>query len=160
VTGFTINLTSLGLREAEAALARLSPLDGADLLSGLGRLIREQTVDRLQAGGPSPGGAAFKPNLEGRKPVLFRSGELARSVDYRAGAQQLLVGSSLIYAAIHQFGGTIMPKNASRLAFRIGNRLVFARKVTMPARPYLGLSGEDRSEIVRATALFIRSRIG
>ena len=70
---------------------------------------------------------------------------------------QAIIGSGLIYAAIHQFGGTIVPKSADRLAFRIGNRQIFAKKVTMPARPYIGLSGEDRAELVQAAAAYVRS---
>lgn len=43
------------------------------------------------------------------------------------------VGSNIVYAAIHQFGG------------QAGKE----RKVTLPARPYLGIDERDRSEIVR-----------
>ncbi len=48
------------------------------------------------------------------------------------------VGSNLVYAAIHEFGGIIRPRNVSgRLVFEIDGELVFAREVTIPARPYL-----------------------
>ena len=47
------------------------------------------------------------------------------------------IGSRLKYAAIHEFGGKTQPhviraKNGKALAFRIGQRLVFARQVKHP----------------------------
>ena len=59
----------------------------------------------------------------------------------------LQIGTNKLYGAIHQFGGTIEPKAYPALVFRIDGKLCFARKVTIPARPYLGVSAEDRAEI-------------
>lgn len=156
MTALVLKVTPQGFEAIERRLSRLNPLQQDTLLAGLGRLIREQTVERLQKGGPSPAGQAWTPNREGRKPILFRSGALARSIDYAVGGAQLVVGSGLVYAAIHQFGGVILPKESPRLAFRIGNRMVFARKVTMPARPYIGLSPADRREVILAAVQYIR----
>lgn len=155
-----ISIDVSGLAPIEQLLARLDPLQTETLLESLARLMREQIRERLAAGGPSPSGAAWAPNKEGRKPVLYRSGALYESIDYAVAGNQAVVGSGKPYAAIHQFGGTIVPKKADRLAFRIGNRQIFAKKVTMPARPYVGLSGEDRAELVRAAALYIRRLFG
>lgn len=41
------------------------------------------------------------------------------------------------YALIHELGGVITPVTAKALAFKIGDRWVFAKSVTIPARPYL-----------------------
>lgn len=146
-----------GFETIEQALARLNPFQGEHLLEALARLIQQSVRERLIAGGPAPDGSAWKANLEGRRPVLHRSGALARSIDYAVSGMQAVVGSGLIYAAIHQFGGVILPKKGDRLSFRIGNRQIFARKVTMPARPYIGLSGEDRAELVQAAGAYLRS---
>ena len=64
-----------------------------------------------------------------------------------AGDRTVEIGSNLPYAAVHQFGATIKPRAAKVLMFR-GH---VAKSVTIPARPYLGLSDEDRSEIVGRT---------
>ena len=152
-----VNIHLSGFETIEAALARLNPFQAGHLLEALARLIRESVRERLLAGGPSPDGAAWAPNLENRRPILHRSGTLARSIDYAVQGMQAIVGSGLIYAAIHQFGGTILPKSAERLAFWIGNRQVFARKVTMPPRPYIGISADDRVELVQATVAHLRS---
>lgn len=76
--------------------------------------------------------------------ILRERGQLMGSIVYQVTANTLAWGSPLIYAAIHQKGGTIVPRTADALVFRMGNRVVFARKVTIPARPYLGVSAEDR----------------
>lgn len=152
-----IHVQLSGFETIEQALARLNPFQGEHLLEALARLIRESVRERLIAGGPAPDGSAWAPNLEGRRPILHRSGALARSIDYAVSGMQAIVGSGLIYSAIHQFGGTILPKKADRLSFRIGNRQVFARKVSMPARPYIGLSGDDRAELVQAAGAYLRS---
>lgn len=153
----TVHVQLQGIDTIEAALARLNPFQAEHLLEALARLIRASVRERLIAGGPAPDGSAWAPNLENRRPILHRSGALARSIDYAVQGMQAIVGSGLIYAAIHQFGGTILPKAGDRLAFRIGNRQVFARKVTMPARPYIGISADDRAELVQAAVAHLRS---
>ncbi len=160
MSALVVRMNVSGFETIDAILDRLSRPQGETLIESLARLMREQIKNRIEAGGPSPDGAAWKANIEGRKPMLYRSGALARSIDYAVSGNQAVVGSGLIYAAIHQYGGTILPKKGDRLAFRIGNRQVFARKVTMPARPFVGLSGEDRGELVRAAVLYLRSLIG
>ena len=152
----SVHVQLSGFETIEQALARLNPFQADLLLESLARLIQQSARERLIAGGPAPDGSAWAPNLEGRRPVLHRSGALARSIDYAVSGMQAVVGSGLIYAAIHQFGGTIVPKKGDRLAFQIGGRQIFARKVTMPARPYIGLSGEDRAELVQAAASYLR----
>ena len=56
------------------------------------------------------------------------------------------VGTNVIYAAIQEFGGTITPKNGPFLVFMIDGELVFARQVTIPARPYMR-PGFDESRV-------------
>lgn len=64
--------------------------------------------------------------------ILRASGDLMNSINVETDASQARVGSPLVYAAIHHFGG-----DAGR-----------GRKVTIPARPYLGLSAADEEEIL------------
>lgn len=76
-----------------------------------------------------------------RGQVLNRqSGDLAGSIHYRLrGNATAIVGTNMVYAAIHEFGGTIKAKNAPYLVFRVsGGRYVRTKEVHMPARPYLG----------------------
>ena len=123
------------------------------------REIKGEVAD-LCGQGPSPDGINWRDTIEMRNPILRRSGALARSIDYRASADSLVVGSGLVYAAIHQFGGVIRPKTASALAFMLGGRLVVTQKVTMPARPYLGLSPQNRAEATRSVVAYLRRMLG
>jgi len=63
--------------------------------------------------------------------TLVDRGHLRDSVTHLASPTEAVIGSNVVYAAIHQFGG------------KAGRGL----KTTMPSRPYLGLSVEDEAEI-------------
>ena len=80
--------------------------------------------------------------------ILTLNGYLRGKMTWQfVGERTVEIGSNLPYAAVHQFGATIKPRAAKVLMFR-GH---VAKSVTIPARPYLGLSDEDRSEIVGRT---------
>jgi len=82
---------------------------------------------------------------------LVQTGNLRRSMDIelieasseRATAQ---IGTNLIYAAIHEFGGEIRPVNARALVFEIDGKTVVTQLVRMPARPYLRPAFESGRE--------------
>jgi phage gpG-like protein len=79
-----------------------------------------------------------------------RSGQLRRSIySQKTGFLKGFAGSDLKYAAIHQYGGIIRPVRAMALRFKIGGKFVTAKKVTMPARPYI-VPEIDRIEMVMA----------
>ena len=97
-----------------------------------------------------PDGQAWEQSTRAREEggqTLSHSNILRQSMTYEHSASRLEVGSAMIYARIHQEGGEIKPKNASKLVFRIGGRLIFADSVTIPARPYLGFTDQDEQEL-------------
>jgi len=53
------------------------------------------------------------------------------------------VGSPVVYAAIHEYGGIIRPKNSKYLVFRINGKLIRTTKVTLPKRAPFAKSLED-----------------
>lgn len=63
--------------------------------------------------------------------VLTLNGDLARSITTDYGPDWALIGSPMIYAAIHQWGGQ-------------------ARYAVLTARPYMGLDKVGRKEIYTA----------
>jgi len=65
-----------------------------------------------------------------------------------SGDDRLEIGTNKVYGAIHQFGGRIVPRTARALVFWLGGGLVIAKAVTIPARPYLGLSTDDTAGIL------------
>ncbi|MGH8326615.1 MAG: phage virion morphogenesis protein [Steroidobacteraceae bacterium] len=139
-------------RAAVAAIERLIALR-MQVMRPIGIALVQTTQERFRAardpfGQPwaplNPAYAAVK-----RGPGILRErGMLMRSITYRAGVDEVEVGSNRRYAAIHQFGGTIVPKSARALRFRLGRRVVYARAVTIPQRPYLGFGPEDRRAVL------------
>lgn len=53
------------------------------------------------------------------------------------------VGSPVVYAAIHEFGGIIRPKNAKYLVFQIDGKWIRTKQVKMPKREWLSKSLRD-----------------
>jgi len=53
------------------------------------------------------------------------------------------VGSPVVYAAIHEYGGIIRPKNAKFLMFQINGTWIRTKQVTMPKREWLSKSLKD-----------------
>lgn len=99
----------------------------------------------------------------GKHPLLKLSGTLWRSIAIKGLTNHsVTVGSDRVYAAIHQFGGTILPKKpGGRLAFKIGGQTVFARKVTVPARPFLPFlpSGELLPKVKADVQTLLREKV-
>lgn len=127
------------------------------LMLAIGVAMKAQTVRRFHEG-VSPEGEAWKPSArtkeqekaktkrdskgrflqgsgqkgkKGSGKTLLDTGRLRSSISFSGTALEVHVGSGLEYARIHQLGG-----KAGR-----------GRKVTIPARPYLGLSVDDQKEI-------------
>lgn len=85
--------------------------------------------------------------LGAKRPLHGQSGRLASQIHYRAGADQVEVGSSLIYAAVQQLGA---------------RKRQFGRAPwgDIPARPFLGLSEEDRSAVLESVDSALRDALG
>ncbi|MBO9419156.1 phage virion morphogenesis protein [Labrenzia sp. R4_2] len=120
----------------------------------------------------SKGNAPLTPKL------LRDSTRLYQSITSEATEEAAAVGTNVVYAAIHQTGGTITHYPQSRkVRFRkVGGQLRFARKahkrafekrvtygtrtIVIPARPYLGFSEADRAEILRLVEAYFEDAGG
>jgi phage gpG-like protein len=153
--GVSFQISTSGLEAAIARLNRLSSLNKHELMDGLGRLGQEQTRHRLEVEHQSPEGVAWKKTTDGRAALFVDGTHLARSIDYASGESEARWGSGVVYARIHQFGGVITPVNGKALVFNLGGKKVFAKKVTMPARPYVGLSEANKTEMEKTAESFI-----
>lgn len=145
-------------REIGAALVDSTKLRFKDSTAPSGQAwapLSALTISRRRGGG------------KGAKPLLD-TGRLRNSITMLAGNDFVEVGTNVRYAAIHQFGGAIdIAARSQQLFFRqgkngqVGNRFVkkkrsnFAQwatigayQINIPARPFLGLSAEDRQEIL------------
>ena len=154
-----------GMREVEAQMAVLFARTGdlLPLMEGIGEALTASTRRRFEAGA-GPDGKPWKPSLraqlEGGQ-TLLESGRLRDSVHAEIEPDRVMVGSDLIYAAVHQLGATIRPVQASALRFELPGGLGFrsAREVTIPARPYLGISEEDEAEITHQVMIYTEATL-
>jgi phage virion morphogenesis protein len=111
------------------------------------------TTNRFMITQTGPDGQKWKPSrrvtdAKGKGLTLVDSGMLVKTISSGFSADYAEWGVNRVYAAIHQFGGVIRPKKARALRFRAGGKTIFRHAVTLPARPYLGLSDADRDEIL------------
>lgn len=159
MSGVVVEVHSVGLDEALTRIEALADIETYPLMERVGRLIQERTRKRISQDKESPEGTPWKPNAS-RTRTLERSGQLYNSIDYLTTSDTAIVGSGLVYARIHQLGGTIKPNTAAALAFMAEGQLVFASSVNIPARPYLGLSADDEQEVIHVTEIFLSELLG
>lgn len=87
-----------------------------------------------------------------------KTGKLAQSVNYKYNNDwSISVGSNLIYAAIHEYGGVIYPRTARYLSFPVEGGWVMTTKVTMPKRPWLSPAVQDIINTYRGQVIIDRA---
>lgn len=173
--------------DAAAVLAQLNAAAGLlddprrmllDMAESL--LATTQQRFRTQTGPDGSQWQALTPAYQRRKRknkgrILVLNAYLMNQLAYQVNDNELLVGSNLPYAAIHQLGGTINVVARQRdIYFRrdkngeVGQRFVkrsrsnFAQRVTIgpytitiPARPYLGISTQDEISLVEIATRYL-----
>jgi phage virion morphogenesis protein len=168
---------SIELKEQESALAELAgyiarAANPQGMFEQIGASLVTSTDQRFETGvgvDGSPWPPSLRVKAHGGK-TLKLTGRLQRSVTFQATATGVEVGSNVVYAAIHQFGGEILQgARKATVHFkrdkRTGERLagfrkagskgseaqevsIGARTIHMPARPFIGLDDDDEREIL------------
>lgn len=160
------------------ALRRLGGLGARPrpVMAAAARVVGASTEARFDAS-KGPGGIAWKP-IWSRQPKgkqkqvapamrksgkpLVDTGSLRRSIKSTVDDNSAFIGpdgsGTSKFAAVHQFGATITPKKAGGLLVFAGpdGGLIFAKSVTIPARPFLGIDGQDVADIGDAVTDAIR----
>lgn len=105
-----------------------------------------------------PGDKTYFVNNKTTNRILHETARLRRSIVYQTTRNTLQVGSDVIYSAVHQFGATIKPLNVfgmltiplkRPLMTKVGKvTSVSYRKVRIPARPFLGITPENVTEMI------------
>lgn len=159
--------------QARAMLERLGEPGTQDLMPRLGQYLQDSTQKRFKTQ-TAPDGtpwAPLQPRYARRKKyakdkILTLRGYLRDGIHYQVkGDAEVEVGSNTKYAAIHQLGGAIdVPARQATVRYRsVAGRVLFsgkknkraterqvtipAHQVSIPARPFLGVSSEDDREI-------------
>ena len=118
------------------------------LLSVLGDTVITQTQLRFRDQ-TDPDGNAWKPSiraLEQGGQTLVDTGALRSSITKLVTDGQVEVGTNLPYANAMQYGLTLVAKGRA-LTFKIGNKQVFARRISYGGRPFIGINDEDNQEL-------------
>lgn len=166
-----------GLRRLAEAGADLTPV-----MRQIGEALVETTRRRFPAG-RAPDGTPWAPNspvtiarflgryggtrrkdgkgltkkgarLEaGKRPLIGESRSLSTQIAWRADAASVEIGSPMVYAAVQQFG-------AAKGAFGVTRRGAPIPWGDIPARPFLGLSDDDRALILALIEDHLRGAAG
>jgi len=107
-----------------------------------GRLTVRSVPQSGMARSLLPGGGAFGPG--GKR-------EQIRRLRWRGSRLIGEFGTSVEYARIHEKGGVILPRRAQALHFipQGGRKEVFAKKVKIPPRPFLGPAVRETAKEAR-----------
>jgi len=157
------------LRRVVAHLvARAQDRSGA--LKNIGEALLQTTHERFDEE-RDPSGKKWQPlaqltrKLRGEAgPILNRSGRLKMSVNYEVSGSVLKIGPNTVDAAVHQFGLGLVPRDKKALRIPAGTRgvegrspdrenkksAIFAKSVTIPARPYIGFGERDEAAAMDA----------
>lgn len=148
MSGISITIDAADLDGIFKKLRPVFDFNAEDLMTAIGSLGDSQTRRRIEDEKTAPDGSPWKPNHEGTS-ILMQSGQhLLASLAWTASADQAEWGATWEYAHVHQNGAVIVPKDAKALFFSVGGKPVTAKKVTIPARPFLGISAENEREII------------
>lgn len=128
---YTVAIDAPSLGRAENVLARIADADLAVLVDGIAQLVENQTRERIASEKAGPDGKAWpawgakyaRTRRQGHS-LLVGEDNLLGSIQNYGAANQAVVGTNMIYAAAHQFGTD-----------------------SIPERPYLGLSADNRAEV-------------
>lgn len=139
----------------------------AELLESIGAVVESQTRRRISDEKRAPDGSAWVPwsadyakTRHGNQSLLQGDGALLDSIEYQVQRNNVRVGSALAYAGVHQdgFSGAVqVPAHIRRITQAFGKALqfpvyqsvgAFTRQMDLPARPYLGLSSDNQTELL------------
>ena len=158
--------TSIRLDGDVSALLRkmkfYSEIDRKGLNAALAGTARESTLERFRQS-REPSGKKWKTSIRAAATggtTLIASSQLRNSIKSYSDEKGFAVGTNVKHGSTHQFGAkdrTIRAKTSKGLRFQVGGRWVTKKqvKVTIPARPFLGLSEGDMQEIKATVEDFI-----
>ncbi len=149
MSGIRLDTDIRGLTIPEKQMADLSRIDTHPLMEEIGEFLVSQTAlnfDKTQ----TPDGEQWKKSerakSEGGKTLTGR-GHYRDSYTYNASNDDVEVGCTMIYAAIHHHGGVIKAKDGGYLTFKIGDQWIRTKSVVIPQRQALGMTEDYEQEI-------------
>ena len=132
--------------------------DFTPAMDAVADVMRQGVLRRFEAG-EAPDGTPWKPSqrvVERGGETLIDTRRLISSITRDHDATSAVVGTNVVYAAIHQLGGTIraIPKSKGGKGYlwvkgktRANGKRLTVASVNMPARPFLGFGDTELREI-------------
>ncbi len=125
--------------------------DHSKLWNNLGDLLVHNTQQRFLTGigtDDKPWQKSWRAEIQGGQ-TLRDTDRLMNSIFVKITGSRISVGTNVIYAPMMHFGGVVKPKHKESLKFKtpLGG-WVQLKSVTIPARPFLGISVDDSQEIL------------
>lgn len=135
MTGVAIVVEPNGVERLQKKMQMLSLHGAYELLDALGAQIESQVRRRISEeradadGTPWPAWSIdYAATRRGGHALLVASGALIDSITHHVNGSSVEIGTNLVYAAIHQFGGE-----------SVG--------MPVPSRPFLGLSADNLADL-------------
>lgn len=136
--------------------------DMTPVMKVIAQMMRDAVVENFEAGGKPKWSPSGRVRQEGGT-TLFKSGRLMKSITPASTAKQAVVGTNVVYAAIHQFGGktkahTITARHKKVLFFPGAAHPVKSVNhpgSKIPARPFLKLDNAALEAIKKAIMEYI-----
>jgi phage virion morphogenesis protein len=155
--GLGVDLSVVGVEYFNRKLdliVRTGKATKSDLLESVGALVESQTRRRIEQEKEGPSGQQwpdwnplYAMDRHGNQSLLEGSGALVDSIQSLVTGDQVEVGTNLIYAGVHQHGAVITPVKADKLRFNMGGKHFAVDSVTVPARPFVGVSDDNLGEL-------------
>lgn len=143
-----LQITVHGDKEVEKFFASLLQPNLDEMLDDIGALVVSQTQSRIADEKEDPSGTPwadwtdrYAQTRHGGHSLLQGDGTLLNSINHQVIGGAVEVGSNLVYAGHHQFGS---------------KKGKTGRGSGVPARPFLGVSPDNRDEIEDLVNDFIR----
>ena len=139
----TTNLDSVGSSFKE----RLGSVSKEEMFDEIAFYMENEMRKRFDSGTDYQGNAWTSLKIRKGKP-LNDTGMLKGSLGAATiKGNSISIFSNLVYAGIHDRGGTITPKNAKVLHFKVGGTDYFAKSVTIPKRQFSGISDKNKEDL-------------
>lgn len=157
---FTVGLEDRALQAGLGALAA-ELTDMTTFMDAVGRVLVNGAVQRIGSTNVSPDGTPWVPSKRATEDggrTLVLSGILRTSINAWAAPDHVLVGTNVPYAAVHQMGAAVGSLGIWIGEDKRGRQMtVLSPWGDIPARPYLGISRDEETDIHNLAAIHFPS---
>jgi len=155
-----LEIDASDLQRTMDLVSDLGDFQSAPLMEEIAALGESQTRRRITDEKTAPDGSAWPDNLAGTSILQDTGTNLLDSIAFSSGEDVAEWGASWEFAHVHQFGAVIKAKNAPFLSFAHAGGYARVKEVTIPERPFVGISDENVEEIRELVTGFFGSEFG